>query len=86
MCKYCIIYSFLIPIFEQNLNMESTDWKSRSLQRSKENKKLKKTIKELKISRESWKEKSISNKIRADKLEINLKKVKVKMNEIIFLK
>ncbi len=66
--------------------MESTDWKSRSLQRSKENKKLKKTIKELKISRESWKEKSISNKIRADKLEINLKKVKVKMNEIIFLK
>jgi len=66
--------------------MESTDWKSRSILRSKEIKRLKKTIKELKVSRESWKEKSISNKNRADKLEINLKKVKVKMNEIIFLK
>ncbi len=86
MLLYCFIYSFLNLIFEQNIIMETTDWKYRSIQRSKEIKRLKKTIKELRISREAWKEKSMSHKIRADKLESNLKKVKSKMNEIIFLK
>jgi hypothetical protein len=66
--------------------MESIDWKSKSIQRSKENKQLKKTVKELKISRDSWKVKSISHKSRADKLEDDLKKIKFRLNEIITLK
>lgn len=63
--------------------MESIDWKSKSIQRSKENKQLKKTIKELKISRDLWKVKSIAHKYRADKLEEDLKKIKYRLNEII---
>lgn len=55
--------------------MESTDWKSRSLQRSIETKQLKKKIKELTISRDDWKVKSISHKERADKLEVDLFKI-----------
>jgi hypothetical protein len=66
--------------------MESIDWKSKSIQRSKENKQLKKTIKELKISRDSWKNKSITHKYRADKMEEDLKKIKYKLNDIISLK
>ena len=63
--------------------MESTDWKSKSLQRSIETKQLKKKIKELTISRDDWKVKSISHKERADKLEVDLCKIKKKLNEII---
>ena len=63
--------------------METTDWKAKSIQRSKDNKQLKKKIKELIISRDEWKVKSISHKSRADKLESDLKKVKDKLNEII---
>ena len=63
--------------------MESTDWKSKSLQRSIETKQLKKKIKELTISRDDWKLKSISHKERADKLEVDLCKIKKKLNEII---
>jgi hypothetical protein len=66
--------------------MESIDWKSKSILRSKENKQLKKTVKEITISRDSWKRKSVSHKKRADKLEKDLKKIKVKLNEIVFLK
>jgi len=63
--------------------METTDWKAKSIQRSKDNKQLKKKIKELIISRDEWKVKSISHKLRADKLESELKKVKDKLNGII---
>lgn len=63
--------------------METTDWKAKSIQQSKDNKQLKKKIKELIISRDEWKVKSISHKSRADKLESDLKKVKDKLNEII---
>lgn len=63
--------------------METTDWKAKSIQRSKDNKQLKKKIKELIISRDEWKVKSISHKSRANKLESDLKKVKDKLNEII---
>ena len=38
--------------------METADWKKKSLQRSRENKQLKKRIKELTTSRDEWKEKS----------------------------
>lgn len=63
--------------------MENTDWKAKSIQRSKENKQLKKKIKELTISREDWKTKSISHKSRADKYASDLKKIKDKLNEIM---
>lgn len=63
--------------------METTDWKAKSIQRSKDNKQLKKKIKELTISRDDWKIKSISNKSRADKFEADIKKVKEKLNVII---
>ena len=63
--------------------MESMDLKSKSIQRSKEIKQLKKTVKELKISRDSWKTKSIAHKYRADKLEDDLKKIRYRLNEII---
>ena len=63
--------------------METTDWKAKSIQRSRDNKQLKKKIKELTISRDEWKLKSISNKSRADKFEADIKKVKEKLNVII---
>ena len=62
--------------------MERTDWKEKSLQRSRENKQLKKRIKELTTSRDEWKEKSISHKKRTDSLEKDLKKIKNKLNGI----
>ena len=65
--------------------METRDWKSKAIDRSKETKQLKKKIKELTISRDDWKAKSISHKSRADKLASDLKKVKEKLNEIIGL-
>jgi len=49
--------------------MEVNIWKAKSLERTKENKELKKRIIELKTSRDSWKEKSIMNKSRCDLLE-----------------
>jgi hypothetical protein len=63
--------------------MDTTDWKDKSIQRSKEIKFLKKKIKELIISRDDWKIKSISHKTRADKLAAELKKMKIKLNEIV---
>lgn len=68
---------------QKNTLMETTDWKAKSIQRSKDNKQLKKKIKELTISRDEWKIKSISNKSRADKFEADIKKVKEKLNAII---
>ena len=63
--------------------METTDWKAKSIQRSKDNTQLKKKIKELTISRDEWKLKSISNKSRADKFEADIKKVTETLNVII---
>jgi len=63
--------------------MESTEWKNKALQRSREIKQLKKTIKEIKIGKEKWKQKSIAHKSRADKLESDLKKVKEGLNKIV---
>lgn len=63
--------------------METTDWKEKALQRTVENKQLKKRIKELKNSRDSWKEKSVEHKLRADKIEINLKKTKKLIEKIV---
>lgn len=68
---------------KENCDMELIDWKLKSIERSKEVKQLRKTIKELKISRDSWKKKSISHKNRADKIEADLKKIKNKLNEIM---
>ncbi|GHV43085.1 hypothetical protein FACS1894180_1150 [Bacteroidia bacterium] len=57
-------------------------WKAKSIERSKEIKRLKKRIKELAHSRDSWKEKSIANKERADRLENDLSQIKKKLNGI----
>ena len=62
--------------------METTDWKEKALQRTLENKQLKKRIKELKNSRDSWKEKSVEHKLRADKMEFNLKKTRKLIEKI----
>lgn len=63
--------------------MGTTDWKEKALQRTVENKQLKKRIKELKSSRDSWKEKSVEHKLRADKMEFNLKKTKKLIEKIV---
>lgn len=42
--------------------MSNIDWKERAISRRLENKKLKKRIKELTISRDVWKEKAIERK------------------------
>lgn len=62
--------------------MEIKDWKEKALERTAENKQLKKRIKELKNSRDSWKEKSVDHKLRADKMELNLKKTKKLIEKI----
>jgi hypothetical protein len=63
--------------------MENTIWKAKSIERTKENKELKKRIIELKLSRDSWKEKYILIKNRSNALENSLKKTK-KSIEMIF--
>ncbi|MFZ4741948.1 MAG: hypothetical protein ACOYLE_12365 [Bacteroidales bacterium] len=62
--------------------MENQEWKDKALQRTIENKQLKKRIKELKNSRDSWKEKSVEYKLRADKMELHLKKTKKLIEKI----
>lgn len=63
--------------------MEDNIWKAKSLERTKENKELKKRIIELKISRDLWKEKSIANKSRCIALENSLKKTKNLIERIV---
>ena len=63
--------------------MEGHIWKAKSLERTKENKELKKRITELKTSRDSWKQKSIANKLRCDLLEKSLKKTKNLIEKIV---
>lgn len=64
--------------------MENTIWKSKSLARTKENKELKKRIKELKTSRDLWKEKSKTSNLRCVALENSLKKTKNLIEKIVF--
>jgi len=64
--------------------MKDTTWKAKSIERAKENKKLKKRIKELETSRGSWKEKSKVNKLRCTTLENSLKKTKNLIDKIAF--
>ena len=63
--------------------MEDNIWKVKSIERTKENKELKKRIIELKLSRDSWKEKSIANKLRCTILENSLKKTKNLIEKIV---
>lgn len=63
--------------------MEDNIWKAKSIERTKENKELKKRIIELKLSRDSWKEKSIMNKSRCLALENSLKKTKSLIEKIV---
>jgi len=64
------------------MSMEINEWKEKALQRTGENKQLKKRIKELRNSRDSWKEKSVEHKLRADKMELHLKKTKKLIEKI----
>lgn len=63
--------------------METNIWKAKSIERTKENKELKKRIIELKSSRDSWKAKSIANKSRCNALENSLKKTKILIEKIV---
>lgn len=63
--------------------METTEWKQKALQRTAENKQLKKRIKELTHSRDVWKEKSIEHKSRADFFDESLKKTKKLIEAIV---
>lgn len=56
--------------------MADNIWKTKAIEKTKENKKLKKRIKELEKSRGSWKEKSVANKKHCIFLENSLKKTK----------
>ena len=67
----------------KQLEIRVNNYKRLSHERSVENKRINKRIKELEKSRDNWKTKSISHKERADKLEIELKKIKDKLVEII---
>lgn len=63
--------------------MEITEWKQKALQRTAENKQLKKRIKELTHSRDVWKEKSIEHKSRADFFDESLKKTRRLIETIV---
>ena len=64
--------------------MQDNIWKIKSIERTKENKKLKKRIKELQVSRDLWKQKSISNKKHCIALENSLKKTKNFINNALY--
>jgi len=63
--------------------MQETDWKQKALQRSRDNKRLNKRIKELTISRDEWKVKAMQQKMNADKMANDLKKIKDRLNGIV---
>jgi hypothetical protein len=63
--------------------MQTTDWKQKAIQRSRENKRLNKRIKELTISRDEWKGKAMQHKSKVDKMVNDLKKTKDRLNEIV---
>jgi len=84
MFQYLNKITFQFCIFAEKIfTMVTTDWKSKATQCSRENKKLKKRIKELTVSRDNWKEKSIRYKERGDNLSTDLKKIKNRLNELI---
>lgn len=75
---------FLYLYFLKYFVMEVKNWKAKSLERTKENKELKKRIIELKTSRDLWKEKSFFHKSRCTNLENSLKKKKNLIEKIVF--
>jgi hypothetical protein len=62
--------------------MSEIDWKTRSIDRRLENKKLKKKCKELTISRDGWKEKAIKRKADVNVLNKQLSVVKKNIQKI----
>lgn len=63
--------------------MQATEWKLKSIQRTGDNKQLKKRIKELIHSRDVWKQKSLDHKLAADLMKKKLKETKKLMMEIV---
>lgn len=53
------------------------DWKQRAQYRSKENKALRKRIKELIISRDGWKEKALKSQLKYDEASNKLSSLEV---------
>jgi hypothetical protein len=62
--------------------MANIEWETRAKERRKENKQLKKRIKELTISRDEWKIKAISRKEKYDELNQKLLVVKKNLQQI----
>lgn len=65
--------------------MANIEWEVRAKERRIENKKLKKKIKELTISRDDWKVKAIERKENLDEMKQKLALVKKNMQQIIGL-
>ena len=63
--------------------MATSEWKVKSIQRTGDNKQLKKRIKELTRSRDVWKRKAIEHKSTVDLMKKKLKKTKKMMASII---
>jgi len=63
--------------------MIEIDWKDRAIERRYENKKLKKRIKELLLSRDTWREKAIERKEGITQLKRQVQLIKKNIQKII---
>ena len=80
----------MIAVFFQKKEMEKIDhnaayWKSKAVRRNKENKELKKRIKELVASRNLWKGKHKANKELAGRYSKEIELIKKKLEKILKL-
>ncbi len=65
--------------------MAEIDWKDRAINRRLENKKLKKTIKEITASRDFWKVKAIERSKKLNELEDKMTEIKKNFQKIMNL-
>lgn len=65
--------------------MAEIDWKDRAINRRLENKKLKKTIKEITTSRDFWKVKAIERSKKLNELEDKMTEIKKNFQKIMNL-
>jgi hypothetical protein len=63
--------------------MIDIDWKDRAIERRYENKRLKKRIKELTLSRDTWREKAIERKEGITQLKQQVQLIKKNIQKII---
>ena len=67
-------------------NDSELNWRQKAVQRQKQNKEMKKRLKEVKASRENWKMKSMMNKEVIIKLENEIERIKKNLTKIIITK